>query len=335
MRPPDLHLTHARKAHAWLSALAALILASSLVGGPAWAEGTRPPALQVPKCSPSMETRTTGCETFKGAAFVTLRGASVGYVQFVGTMTWRMSTTSRDFTAEVDAMPVAVVDEAAGAVVGITPVCNGTCSSTGSVVGVAVPGVPLRGTLHFTDTTRTQHDVKAHLVLTPVKRGLIGMPGIAVAKTKIRCDDMFNGQRPGCVNLDYIPTITSLSRLRFVSAGIRALQSKGARRLLHRNTYLTDTNRYAICGKAKLPPRWKPPAGWPKPLSNRLNKPSCDEYAFATTFEGGKAPGNGYTWVPQRENSSQGGLLKGFYYENRVLDAPSIVQPGDAFYVRP
>jgi hypothetical protein len=64
--------------------------------------------------------------------------------------------------------------------------------------------------------------------------------------------------------------------------------------------------------------------------------PSCDEYPFAASWEGGTrlpADHRGIAWAPLSENDSQGGLLNAFYQANRVLDAADAETKGDAFYV--
>jgi hypothetical protein len=57
---------------------------------------------------------------------------------------------------------------------------------------------------------------------------------------------------------------------------------------------------------------------------------SCDEYPFASTYEGGTTlskANRGWAWVPASEQNRQGGLLTGFYNANRVLSH-------DAFWVK-
>ena len=52
---------------------------------------------------------------------------------------------------------------------------------------------------------------------------------------------------------------------------------------------------------------------------------SCDEYPFASTYEGGT--GAVIAAVPIKENSSQGGQLSAFYRRNSIQD-------GDCFEVQ-
>jgi hypothetical protein len=57
-----------------------------------------------------------------------------------------------------------------------------------------------------------------------------------------------------------------------------------------------------------------------------MEVPSCDEYPFASTQEGGST--SRIAWVPLAENNTQGNTLIDFYRKSRVMT-------GDAFYVQP
>jgi hypothetical protein len=59
-----------------------------------------------------------------------------------------------------------------------------------------------------------------------------------------------------------------------------------------------------------------------KPLN--MKDPSCDEYPFASTVQGGY--GSTVRWVPLTENNKQGTLMVEFYRGNRVM-------PGDDYFV--
>lgn len=151
-----------------------------------------------------------------------------------------------------------------------------------------------------------------------------------------RCDDTLSPQKAGCVYASFVPTV-SMAGLKFIAASIRKIQARGGPRQLHRNSFLTNSNRRAVCD-IHLPAGWKPPAGWPLPVNKRggANEPQCDEYPFAGTWEGGKrlpASQRGTAWVPAGENRSQGGRLNAFYLANRVLNATSAKTKGDAFKV--
>jgi hypothetical protein len=142
----------------------------------------------------------------------------------------------------------------------------------------------------------------------------------------IRCDHMYPTawRKPGCVFAAFIPTV-DMSGLKVIAKNIRAVQKRGGHygkpggsHPLHRNSSQQETNnnRHLVC-----PKHLKRPPG-----------DQCDEYPFASTWEGGTKlpPADRYRgWVPARENSLQGAILKRFYADNRVLRG----SPGDAFYV--
>ncbi len=78
---------------------------------------------------------------------------------------------------------------------------------------------------------------------------------------------------------------------------------------------LKAANRAAAC---------PPPHGNPAPSGY-----NCDEYPFASTYQGASQvsyPNWGSEWVPKSQNSSQGGFICGFNWQNRMLD-------GDYFWV--
>ena len=91
-----------------------------------------------------------------------------------------------------------------------------------------------------------------------------------------------------------------------IAAHIRAAQAAGKPAVLHRISPIPQDRRPGAC------------RGWRGPGS-------CDEYPFASTYEGG--PGrSSIAGVPPSEQATQGGDLIGFYTRNRIGD-------GDAFVV--
>ncbi|MBT2212459.1 NucA/NucB deoxyribonuclease domain-containing protein [Actinomadura sp. NEAU-AAG7] len=263
------------------------------------------------------------------------KGHAVGHTVADLAIVWRTQIKSREFTAEIFFDTTYAQGLTLGLINIITTKCEGTCVGTGEVAGPSsAKGQSFTGKLNYRDQTPQQEHNKPIIIVTPeMPVPGAGMPAAARATTDVRCDDLLKPQGAGCVVPEFTPTITSLHRLRFIDANIRQWQGRGAPKVLHRNSFLKAGHRSAVCGKAKLPQGWRPPAGWPLPLSDPRNKPSCDEYAFAATNEGGTRPGNGYDWVPKREQDSQGADLKNFFDANRVLDAASARTEGDAFNV--
>ncbi|MFC4908893.1 NucA/NucB deoxyribonuclease domain-containing protein [Actinomadura gamaensis] len=271
---------------------------------------------------------------------VTLYRNTTPVGQVFGTLTQviELNMKSRAFSERFALHTDRIVGSASGVFGTIAVSCGGGCKASPSGISGKVlrVGSTINGKIGYSDSVRKgkAHSSPTHYTMTFTKAGYVPTkPAVWNSPLKFRCDDAIGGLGAGCVFPAYTPTLTSMRSLRFISQNIRNLQKKGAPKLLHRNSKLTTSNRRAVCGPAKLPRGWKPPAGWPKPLSDKKNKPSCDEYAFAGTNEGGKKPHNGYAWVPKRENDSQGGKLIAFYKAWRVLDATSARGQGDAFYV--
>ncbi|MEV0401068.1 NucA/NucB deoxyribonuclease domain-containing protein [Actinoallomurus sp. NPDC050550] len=273
---------------------------------------------------PCKFSRTSSCDKFKGTVFVAENGAPVGYARFIGTIDWHTAVNSNTYTAEMTVTPFAVVDEGVGMNITITAACEHPCSATGALRGPVVTGRSLTGTFHFTESTKSEHTSSPDFIATPSKPPLSPVPGQSRAATRIRCDDLIEGRKAGCVVPDYIPTMTTMAKLPKIAKNIRGIQKRGGygvpgdkARALH---HITDEaqqrrNREAMCGRRHTGPR---PAG-----------KSCDEYPFASAREGGGTVGgmgSGWAWVPAKEQNSQGGLISGFYNADRVLD-------GDPFYV--
>jgi Deoxyribonuclease NucA/NucB len=142
----------------------------------------------------------------------------------------------------------------------------------------------------------------------------------------IRCDHLYpqEWQRAGCVFPAFIPTV-DMSSLPAIAKNIRKVQGRGRHvgepggsHPLHRasGSQQVKNNRNQAC-----PKRMKRPPGY-----------QCDEYPFASAWEGGKKlpPIDRIAdWVPKAENQRQGVTLSLFYSQNRILRGA----PGDAFDV--
>lgn len=143
----------------------------------------------------------------------------------------------------------------------------------------------------------------------------------------IRCDHLYpkEWRKPGCVFPAFIPTV-DMSGLSHIAKNIRTVQGRGihvgqpgGRNPLHRasDAQQIKNNRNQVCPKHKK----RPPGD------------QCDEYPFASAWEGGKklpAIDRIADWVPKEENQRQGVILSRFYSQNRIKRG----SPGDAFYVR-
>jgi hypothetical protein len=99
-----------------------------------------------------------------------------------------------------------------------------------------------------------------------------------------------------------------------IAKHIRNALAQGQPRVLHRvSPAVREANRQAACGH------------WP-----RGSKLSCDEYPFASTYEGGR--GASIAGVPRIEQRRQGGALRAFYAKERIRSGVG-GGPGDPFLV--
>ena len=161
--------------------------------------------------------------------------------------------------------------------------------------------------------------------------------------SEIRCDNaaggyLHNPVRPGCVVPWYAASVVySQSRYPSLSSHVSRAQASGLPGRsyldpLYRSTDPQDesTNRSLACGDAPSVPA-----------------KSCDEYPLATTYNGLRYGGTRRTFdgsqkinaptgvtgrtgasacmITATENSAQGGLMSGFYYNFRVLDTDTFL----------
>ncbi|MFI0220056.1 NucA/NucB deoxyribonuclease domain-containing protein [Streptomyces lydicus] len=160
---------------------------------------------------------------------------------------------------------------------------------------------------------------------------------------KARCDNMMGGRRAGCVfpahaPIDGLNGVSSMASIPFVNTNMKLGQAgphhfgKPGGTPLHRLTGETaiEANRRAACGHFPKPANGQ--YGWvvipAPPGKTNATTPSCDEYPFASSKEGGnKYPADQkLKWVPKGSNDAQGRALNRFYGPNRVLD-------GDPYFI--
>lgn len=152
-----------------------------------------------------------------------------------------------------------------------------------------------------------------------------------------RCDNMIGGRRAGCVfpahaPIDGLNGVSSMASIPFANVNMKQGQAgphhfgKPGGAPLHRitNEKTIDDHRKAACGKFPKPPNGQ--YGWvvipAPPGKTNATTPSCDEYPFASSDEGGnKYPADQkLKWVPKGSNDAQGRALNTFYGQNRILD---------------
>ncbi|WP_234337125.1 NucA/NucB deoxyribonuclease domain-containing protein [Streptomyces xylophagus] len=149
-------------------------------------------------------------------------------------------------------------------------------------------------------------------------------PGtVSYASAVYRCDNYYG--TTGCAVTE-APTGVNLSALPRISEGIRKLRSRGGHygdpnggKPLHWmiNATQQKKNRQAVC------------SGSAPAAMKRVGRTSCDEYPFASTYEGGThlaAAQRTITWVKKSENDGQGAYITNWRRQFHVMDH-------DPFYV--
>ncbi|MFI6485513.1 NucA/NucB deoxyribonuclease domain-containing protein [Nonomuraea sp. NPDC050663] len=270
-------------------------------------------------------TRTLDCDRRTGRVRYFVDGVQVGVATYVATTVINTKVNSSTFTARMTVEVVGTPGIPPGSAAIFTADCDSPCASGGEVTGPLITGAQFSGDFTFRDGTATRHTSEIEVTVIPVVPEADGQtPGRGILNVTVRCDDEFaSSMFPGCVITTFLPTMTSMTQLEQIAINIRKIQARGGYGVpgvhpLHREAdeATQKRNREQACNRRVTGDR---PPGM-----------SCDEYPFATTQEGGHnlpKEARGWSWVPEHEQNSQGGLVTGFYKQNRVLD-------GDPFYVK-
>ncbi|MGW3037433.1 NucA/NucB deoxyribonuclease domain-containing protein [Streptomyces sp. NPDC001178] len=249
----------------------------------------------------------------------------VGQLYFRLTQSVISSIRSLDWRHDVEVVKTGGWGEIAGALVSGSAACGATdkCGTGGGMPTQPMSAEPAKGSFGVRGLigTRTAGKGADHLTLT-IDAPLWLYPAYPQDSTPtVRCDNIRRGE--GCVMFDFRPTLTSMRQLPNISHNIRRIQQAGPHHygrqydgnpIRYTNIgRIRRANNRAACGNRGTPPRGK----------------NCDEYPFQSTLEGASRttyPDWGWDWVPERENSKQGSLLRNFYGANRMLN-------GDKFWV--
>lgn len=290
---------------------------------------TGPGASQASGCAPPLITfsRTIQCLVFPATVEVILEESDGGTEEETYTFGIEadvsLSASSTRMTVDAEIIPGSDTGDLPEPVPSVTLTAD--CTPCHTVAALVVFGSPAGGTGvgYYDATTHPNHTVapkfavdmyaEADGVKSNTVTGVV--PGV-------RCDNMFpNSWKPGCVFPAFTPTV-DMTGLPAIDKNISTVQGRGIHvgkpggsHPLHRATDAQQkkNNRNQVCPKGKRP-----------------KGKQCDEYPFASSYEGGttlSAENRGTAWVPSGENSSQGSRLSLFYRVNRVLD-------GDAYYVQ-
>lgn len=147
--------------------------------------------------------------------------------------------------------------------------------------------------------------------------------GGGLTDLRVRCDRIPQFRNTGCVNPSNYPTLTTMVYEPHVADNIRAGQAAGqpgapgGTPLIRTTAAQGDINRGLACSAART-------AALPPPPSDMV-QPTCDEYPFASSEQGGATAT--IAWVPKAENDNQGTSIGDFQRAYRVV-------PTDRFYVQ-
>lgn len=136
---------------------------------------------------------------------------------------------------------------------------------------------------------------------------------LRVGDATIRCSRAWSNSTANCVNPFVDPTLTfSRVELPYIAQNISSAIAAGQPSRLTRITSDGgDQNRTAACGTAA---QRRLEQEQPKPSD--MEDPSCDEYPFASSAEGGATAQT--MWVPRRENTRQGQIMLAFLRNHQV-----------------
>ncbi|WHM40949.1 NucA/NucB deoxyribonuclease domain-containing protein [Streptomyces sp. BPTC-684] len=287
----------------------------------------------VPPVQTNVWLRTRSCQTVSATVNVLRDETWVGRAEFTIQNVMTLDTERTQWTERIRVSKARLTGDAKDLRVQLRASCNTFCKATVKMGAFTLGNSAKSGRIVYSVPVK-KYEIRrnmAHYSFDITRPGFsVGL--VAYDSALFRCDDRFSNKvrqfhkDPGCVFPQRPVTEENQRLLPYISQNIHNVQSQGVHlgspnygRPLHRlqKPRQQSANRNAVCGNQT------PPPGLPFP------EPQCDEYPYASTYEGGttQAPPNRATmWVPAQENRRQGSYLSRFYREFRVLD-------GDPYYV--
>ncbi|MEU8976650.1 NucA/NucB deoxyribonuclease domain-containing protein [Streptomyces monashensis] len=270
----------------------------------------------------------------------------VGNASFNVQQETNLNIRSLSWSEKISMTKATVEGEAAGITVDFSAVAPGVKAAvTGDLakpfeLGAAAPAGTINYTMPLTKGQQNTTHTNYNLLYT--KAGYL--PGdTAWGSETYRCDNGIANNGKGCVYPKHTPTDDGVlpSAMLFlprISQNIRNVQRAplhigrpGSSIPLERADAATQKdNRRDVCSGKPGPGdiNWIviPPV---PPQKFNATTPTCDEYPFASTYQGGvryAPPNRAIKWVPKWENDLQGNILLDFYRQNRILI-------GDPYYI--
>ncbi|MGW7003938.1 NucA/NucB deoxyribonuclease domain-containing protein [Streptomyces sp. NPDC054933] len=288
--------------------------------------------------------RTTYCLTQNLRVNVLQNRTPVGSATFTVYHETHLNLKGAKWSEKVTVGPATLIGNASGIETTYRTLCGASCNVTESG-GIARPfalGASTHtGTLNYTVAVSKGNERTNHSAYQLAFNKPGYTPGaVSYNSASWRCDDEDGTYGAGCVYpsrimVDSDTGLSKMAALPGISDNIRTVQraslhigKPGSSIPLTRATEAQKiNNRGQVCG-----PKVKPKPGdiwWTVDPKNPNTKPSCDEYPFADTTQGGTKyaePNRAIKWVPLGENNSQGAILRNFFGQYHIL-------PSDNFYI--
>ncbi|MEV5672834.1 NucA/NucB deoxyribonuclease domain-containing protein [Streptomyces sp. NPDC052503] len=280
----------------------------------------------------SVWSRTDSCQVVNSTVTVLRNGVPVGEATFTIRHTMHLNDDSTSFTEDLHFTKARLSGDTQGIVLNFTTPCGNGCSTKRSLEQFELGDAQDSRISYQAPVKQSERVKRTTSYQFKVTKPAFSAGSMVYTSPFWRCDDMwFKGVAPkpaGCVFPEYETTVVGMNVLPNIGVNIRQVQDQGLHigqpgsgRPLHRIIgKKIAANREAVCSGAQ--PDWGV-------IPDRLYRPSCDEYPFASTREGGTSlepPNRATMWVPLWENNTQGTILSKHYREFRVLN-------GDAYYV--
>ncbi|MFD5699016.1 hypothetical protein [Streptomyces lasiicapitis] len=192
------------------------LLAGSLVWPSGVAQAAAPVASEAVPAGgcPQKPERLGGC-FIDGQRLFLKSKKSVGTADVAVGSQYRLSATSRDFTEVLTVRIEDVSGIAAGAKLGLSVACSGTCKAEGKFPSIIISkGATARATITYHDTTKSKNSTRVRHLLTGRKSGY-PEANASWNSSEIRCDNQLlkSGKSAGCVFPQVVPTLTKMKEL--------------------------------------------------------------------------------------------------------------------------
>lgn len=290
--------------------------------------------------------RTMDCYHAPVQVDVKKNGRKVGTAKFTVWHEIHLNLKKVKWSEKITVSKATITGNAKGIIAAFHPSCGSGCQVRAGG-GLASPftlnGSAHSGSADHTFTVSRGHPRSSHTRYEfDFKKPGYTSGEVAYVGSTYRCDDEDRQYGAGCVYPTRISVekdwtkLSDMANMPGIGDNIRKVQRAGLHigrpgstvPLTRATKAKADENRKEVCG-----PSVRPKPGdiwWTVDPNDDGTKPSCDEYPFAETTQGGNTynpPNRSIKWVPLKENRQQGGILRTFFGRYHLL-------PGDKFYVQ-